>query len=81
MTQETTTLRERAPPPVRDWPALDLPGTEFDPVLAEFMRESPLTRIRLSHGEGWAWPAARYDDVKLITNDPRFSRTEVPAVR
>ncbi|MEU9171258.1 cytochrome P450 [Streptomyces sp. NPDC048420] len=77
MTEETTTLAEPTPPPVRDWPALDLTGPEFDPVLAELMREGPLTRIRLPHGEGWAWPATRYEDVRAITNDPRFSRAEV----
>ncbi|MGW0335659.1 cytochrome P450 [Streptomyces sp. NPDC003011] len=77
MTEETTTLTGQAPPPVRHWPALDLKGTEFDPLLAEFMREGPLTRIQLPHGEGWAWLATRYDDVKAITNDPRFSRAEV----
>ncbi|MFI7402395.1 cytochrome P450 [Streptomyces sp. NPDC049541] len=77
MTEETTTLTEQVPPPVREWPAHDLTGTEFDPVLADLMREGPLTRIRLPHGEGWAWLATRYEDVKLITNDPRFSRTEV----
>ncbi|PWI13951.1 cytochrome P450 [Streptomyces sp. Act143] len=71
MTEETTTLTG---PPVRDWPALDLAGTEFDPVLAELMREGPLTRIRLPFGEGWAWLATRYEDVRSITNDPRFSR-------
>ncbi|MEU3252379.1 cytochrome P450 [Streptomyces sp. NPDC006997] len=78
MTEESTTLTGQAPPPVRDWPALDLEGTRFDPVLAELMREGPLTRIRLPHGEGWAWLATRYDDVRLITNDPRFGRAEVP---
>ncbi|MDF3301773.1 cytochrome P450 [Streptomyces tropicalis] len=79
MTQEITAPADGATPqpPVRDWPALDLEGTEFDPVLAELMREGPITRIRLPHGEGWAWLVTRYDDVKLITNDPRFSRTEV----
>jgi biflaviolin synthase len=77
MTEETTTLTGQAPPPVRDWPPLDLAGTEFDPVLAELMREGPLNRIRLPHGEGWAWLATRYDDVKMITNDPRFGRAEV----
>ncbi|MER7402988.1 cytochrome P450 [Streptomyces sp. NPDC000070] len=77
MTEETTTLTGQAPPPLRDWPALDLDGPEFDPVLAELMREGPLTRIRLPYGEGWAWLATRHDDVKLITNDPRFSRAEV----
>ncbi|CAL9637512.1 Biflaviolin synthase CYP158A1 [Streptomyces sp. enrichment culture] len=77
MTEEITTLTGQAPPPVRDWPALDLDGTDFDPVLAELMREGPLTRIRLPFGEGWAWLATRHEDVKLITNDPRFSRAEV----
>jgi biflaviolin synthase len=77
MTQETTTLTGQSPPPVRDWPALDLDGPEFDPVLADLMREGPLTRVRLPHGEGWAWLATRYDDVKAITNDPRFGRAEV----
>ncbi|MFF5026288.1 cytochrome P450 [Streptomyces collinus] len=65
------------PPPVRDWPPPDLDGTEFDPVLAGLMREGPLTRIRLPFGAGWAWLATRYEDVRMITNDPRFSRTEV----
>ncbi|MFJ6071407.1 cytochrome P450 [Streptomyces sp. NPDC093065] len=77
MTQETTTLTGQSPPPVRDWPALDLDGPEFDPVLTELMREGPLTRVRLPHGEGWAWLATRYDDVKAVTNDPRFGRSEV----
>ncbi|MCL7367026.1 cytochrome P450 [Streptomyces ardesiacus] len=77
MTQETTTLTGQSPPSVRDWPALDLDGPEFDPVLAALMREGPLTRVRLPHGEGWAWLATRYDDVRAITNDPRFGRAEV----
>ncbi|GHI98594.1 biflaviolin synthase CYP158A1 [Streptomyces olivaceus] len=77
MTQETSTLTGQPTPPVRDWPALDLDGPEFDPVLAGLMREGPLTRVRLPHGEGWAWLATRYDDVRAITNDPRFGRAEV----
>ncbi|MFJ3305031.1 cytochrome P450 [Streptomyces sp. NPDC086549] len=77
MTEETGTLTGRASLPVRDWPALDLEGTEFDPVLADLMREGPLTRIRLPFGDGWAWLATRYEDVRVITSDPRFSRAEV----
>ncbi|MGW2486336.1 cytochrome P450 [Streptomyces sp. NPDC001606] len=76
MTEEIT-LAGQAPPPERVWPALDLDGPDFDPVLADLMREGPLTRIRLPFGEGWAWLATRYHDVRLITNDPRFSRAEV----
>ncbi|MFC8516236.1 cytochrome P450 [Streptomyces sp. NPDC057257] len=77
MTEDPTLLTAQVPPPVRDWPALDLAGTEFDPVLADLMREGPLTRVRLPHGEGWAWLATRHADVKAITNDPRFGRAEV----
>ncbi|MFJ3230718.1 cytochrome P450 [Streptomyces sp. NPDC086787] len=74
MTEETDALGGPVRPPVRDWPALDLAGTEFDPVLADLMREGPLTRIRLPHGDGWAWLATRHEDVRSITTDPRFSR-------
>ncbi|MEU2779789.1 cytochrome P450, partial [Streptomyces sp. NPDC007162] len=66
-----------AAPPVREWPAPDLAGTDFDPVLAALMAEGPVTRIRLPFGEGWAWLATRYEDVRTVTNDPRFSRAEV----
>ncbi len=72
MLDETTTTA--ALPPVRHWPALDLFGVEFDPVLAELMREGPITRIKLPNGDGWAWLVTRYDDVRSVTNDPRFSR-------
>ncbi|MEU1202302.1 cytochrome P450 [Streptomyces sp. NPDC005813] len=85
MAEDTTTLAgppdgqpdEGSLPPVRDWPDIGTNATDFDPVLAELMREGPLTRIRLPHGEeDWAWLATRYDDVKMITNDARFSRAE-----
>ncbi|GGT31516.1 hypothetical protein GCM10010254_60030 [Streptomyces chromofuscus] len=77
MAEETTGLTERARPPVRPWPTPDLEGTRFDPVLTDLMREGPLTRIQLPFGEGWAWLATRYDDLRAITNDPRFGRAEV----
>ncbi|MFJ9819088.1 cytochrome P450 [Streptomyces sp. NPDC101151] len=64
-------------PPIRHWPAVDLTGTDFDPVLAELMREGPVTRIQLPNGEGGAWLVTRYDDVRMVTNDPRFSREAV----
>ncbi|WP_225829009.1 cytochrome P450 [Streptomyces naphthomycinicus] len=65
------------PPPVRHWPALDLAGTDFDPVLSDLMAEGPVTRVQLPHGEGWAWLVTRYDDVRAVANDPRFSRAAV----
>ncbi|MEU1332856.1 cytochrome P450 [Streptomyces sp. NPDC005865] len=75
MTSETTTTTEL--PPIRYWPAAELTGVDFDPVLADLMREGPLTRIRLPHGQGWAWMVSRYDDVRTVTNDARFSREAV----
>ncbi|MFF8828057.1 cytochrome P450 [Streptomyces sp. NPDC015131] len=77
MTEDTATRPLLGPPPVRHWPALDITGTEFDPVLAELMREGPITRIQLPHGEGWAWLVTRYEDVRTVTNDPRFTRAPV----
>ncbi|WP_448317128.1 cytochrome P450 [Streptomyces sp. CO7] len=74
MTQEMTAP---PPPPVRDWVPPEIDGPGFDPLLAELMREGPLTRIRLPHGEGWAWLATRHEDVRAVTNDPRFGRAEV----
>ncbi|MET8576701.1 cytochrome P450 [Streptomyces sp. NPDC005012] len=77
MTSTTDEATASALPPVRDWPAIDLHGADFDPVLTELMREGPVTRISLPNGEGWAWLVTRYDDVRAVTNDPRFSRAEV----
>ncbi|MET9429699.1 MULTISPECIES: cytochrome P450 [unclassified Streptomyces] len=73
-TTTATTADAATLPPVRPWPALDLFGVDFDPVLAELMREGPVTRIKLPNGDGWAWLVTRYDDVRMVTNDPRFSR-------
>ncbi|PRH79105.1 cytochrome P450 [Streptomyces solincola] len=77
MSEDTATRPLLGPPPVRHWPSLDLTGTDFDPVLAELMREGPITRVQLAHGEGWAWLLTRYEDVKALVNDPRFSRAAV----
>ncbi|MEV5387710.1 cytochrome P450 [Streptomyces sp. NPDC052721] len=77
MIEEATRTDVEVMPPVRHWPALDLTGTDFDPVLAELMAEGPVTRVQLPNGEGWAWLVTRYDDVRMVTNDPRFSREAV----
>ncbi|MFJ4828995.1 cytochrome P450 [Streptomyces sp. NPDC088747] len=74
MTEKVIT---EALPPVRHWPALNLTGVDFDPVLTELMREGPVTRIQLPNGDGWAWLVTRYDDVRMVTNDARFSREAV----
>ena len=65
-------------PPVRHWPAPrpDRRGLRPRPR-PSCMREGPVTRIQLPNGEGWAWLVTRYDDVRMVTNDPRFSREAV----
>jgi cytochrome P450 len=50
---------------------------EFDPQLKHLMTEAPLTRISMPYGEGTAWLATRYEDVRVITADRRFSRKAV----
>lgn len=64
-------------PPVRSWPVEDLPALVPDPFLDVLLREEPVARIRLPYGEGCAWLVTRYDDVRFVTSDPRFSRARV----
>ncbi|KPI20912.1 Linalool 8-monooxygenase [Actinobacteria bacterium OK074] len=64
-----------APPPAHVWAIDDLPALEFDPLLSRLLAEEPVARIRLPHGaDRDAWLVTRYQDVKLVTSDPRFSR-------
>ncbi|MYW42427.1 cytochrome P450 [Streptomyces sp. SID161] len=64
-------------PPIRFWPVDDLPALDPDPFLDELLHDEPVARIRLPHGAGWAWLVTRYEDVRFVTSDPRFSRAEV----
>ncbi|MFJ4713509.1 cytochrome P450 [Streptomyces sp. NPDC088785] len=64
-------------PDVRFWPVDDLPSLQPDPFLDDVLREEPVTRIRLRHGDGHAWLVTRYEDVRFVTSDPRFSREKV----
>ncbi|WP_240796569.1 cytochrome P450 [Streptomyces sp. RFCAC02] len=52
-------------------------GLEFDPLLRQLMTEAPVARIRMSYGEGEAWLVTRYEDVRMVTTDRRFSRAAV----
>ncbi|MFV0130500.1 cytochrome P450 [Streptomyces sp. HMX112] len=62
-------------PSARFWALEDLRGLEFDPLLAELLRDEPVARIRLPHGDGDAWLVTRYDHVRMVTSDARFSRS------
>ncbi|MEV5346118.1 cytochrome P450 [Streptomyces achromogenes] len=70
-------LAAPTPPAVRFWPVDDLPALDPDPFLDELVRDEPVARIRLPFGKGWAWLVTRYEDVRFVTSDPRFSRERV----
>ncbi|MEV6774641.1 cytochrome P450 [Streptomyces syringium] len=70
----TTTDSTAGPLPAYDWAVDDLPALEFDPFMTHLLHHEPIARIRLPYGEGHAWLVTRYEDVKLVTSDPRFSR-------
>ncbi|MEW1717913.1 cytochrome P450 [Streptomyces sp. NPDC093109] len=46
---------------------------DVDPRYALLRRAEPLCRVQLPYGEP-AWLATRYDDIKVVLSDPRFSR-------
>ncbi|MFF5250433.1 cytochrome P450 [Streptomyces leeuwenhoekii] len=50
---------------------------EFDPLLRKLLEEHPVARITMPYGEGEAWLVTRYDDVRTVTTDRRFSRKAV----
>jgi cytochrome P450 len=59
--------------PVRGYPFNPADGLRLDPLYAQLRRTEPLTKVRLPFGEE-AWLATRYQDVKVVLGDPRFSR-------
>ncbi|GAB4588154.1 cytochrome P450 [Nocardia sp. IFM 10818] len=58
---------------VRDYPFGEPVRLDMHPLLAQLRREEPVARIRLPYG-GEGWLVTRYDDVRLVLADPRFSR-------
>ncbi|WP_168588812.1 cytochrome P450 [Saccharopolyspora sp. ASAGF58] len=63
--------------PLRSYDPPNISGVGFDPDLAGFLRDEPVARIRMRFGEGEAWLVTRYEDVKFVTSDPRFSRAAI----
>jgi cytochrome P450 len=68
---------DKPQPKVRFWPVEDLPALNPDPFLDDALNNEPVTRIKLPHGTGDAWLVSRYEDVRFVTSDPRFSREQV----
>lgn len=58
---------------VRRYPFGEPVRLDMHPLLATLRREEPVARIQLPYG-GEGWLVTRYDDVRLVLADPRFSR-------
>ncbi|OXM72682.1 MULTISPECIES: cytochrome P450 [Amycolatopsis] len=57
----------------RNYPFSTPERLEVEPMFAELRANQPLSRVRLPYGEP-GWLATRYEDVKVVLGDPRFSR-------
>jgi cytochrome P450 RapN len=68
----TATSQEPATP----FPFGPMEGLTLHPKLAEVRQHTPVLRVAMPYG-GQAWLATRYDDVKTVLADPRFSRAAV----
>jgi cytochrome P450 len=60
------------------FPTVSRPSLHHDPALDVWRRDQPVRPIRLAYGR-WCWIVTRYDDVKLVLTDPRFSRRAAAA--
>ncbi|MFC3997347.1 cytochrome P450 [Nocardiopsis sediminis] len=58
------------------YPFRDYVRLQMDPVYAELREHRPVLRVRVPYGDD-AWLITRYDDVKTVIGDPRFSRALV----
>ncbi|TWF93692.1 cytochrome P450 [Saccharopolyspora dendranthemae] len=59
----------------RTYPFNVVEALDLDPIYARLRAQEPLSRVKLPYGEE-AWLATRYEDVKAVLGDPRFSRAE-----
>jgi cytochrome P450 len=57
----------------RTYPAGEPEKLEPDPLFAELRENEPMTRVQLPYGEP-GWLATRYEDIKVVLGDSRFSR-------
>jgi cytochrome P450 len=57
-----------------DYPFDTSSGLDEHPAYEEARRADGLTRVKMPYG-GPAWLITRYDDIKVVLSDPRFSRS------
>ncbi|MGK4584537.1 cytochrome P450 [Kitasatospora sp. HPMI-4] len=60
---------------VRNYPFSEPTGLELDPFYTHLRENEPLSRVKLPYGDE-AWLCTRYDDVRTVLSDTRFSRAE-----
>jgi cytochrome P450 len=60
----------------RNFPFGENDRLEVDPTFVELRSDEPVSRVRLPYG-GDGWLVTRYDDVKTVFGDQRFSRAAV----
>jgi cytochrome P450 len=60
---------------VRSYPFGPVRGLEIDPMYFWLQEHEPLARVKLPYGEE-GWLLTRYDDVRTVLGDPRFSLAE-----
>jgi nocardicin N-oxygenase len=49
-------------------------GSTLDPHLGDLRETTPVCPVALPYGDGTAWLVTRYDDVRRVLSDTRFSR-------
>lgn len=64
--------------PVLDIPFPDAQGLDPSPRWRELLEHEPIVRVRTPAGD-LVWLVTRYDEVRLVLSDPRFSRAGVVA--
>jgi cytochrome P450 len=57
----------------RPYPFSDPRQLIVDPTYADLRAHDPVTRVQMPYGEP-AWLVTRYEDVRMVLADPRFSR-------
>jgi len=63
--------------PVWECPFSQPNALEFDPALKQVAEQAPVARVRLPYGEGEAWLVTRYEEVRTVVTDQRFSRAAI----
>src|SRR5687767_16039051 len=59
----------------RKYPFSEPDRLNLDPAYGEVRKADGLVRVQLPFGRP-AWLATRYEDVRLVLGDPRFSRSQ-----